>query len=58
LPLRIVEESDTIEQTRREDRKAPRRHMGDRLKRFFFKNALYEVIAIRDETLAPDARKS
>ena len=39
LPLRIVEESDTVAETRRADKIAPRRHAGDRLKRLFFKNA-------------------
>ena len=52
LPLRIVRESDTIEETMRAGRAEASRHAGDRLKRFFFKNALYEVIAVKDEELA------
>jgi SAM-dependent methyltransferase len=46
LPLRILEEADDIEKVKRE---APAvRHVGDRLKRLFFKNAQYEVIALRE----------
>ena len=45
LPLRIVRQSDTIEQTRRA--RPPIRHPGDGLKRLFFKNALVEIIAVR-----------
>jgi SAM-dependent methyltransferase len=48
LPLRIVEESNTIEQTRNDDKTAPRRHVGDRLKWLFFKNAQFELIAIKE----------
>jgi SAM-dependent methyltransferase len=58
LPLRIVHEFDTIEETRRAGRTERRRHMGDRLKRWFFKNALYEVIAVREENLAPPSHAS
>ena len=49
LPLRIVEQSDTVAETRKADKVAPRRHAGDRLKRLFFKNATLEVIAIKAE---------
>lgn len=45
LPLRIVSEFDNIEEVRRE--RPLIRHVGDYLKRLFFKNARYEVIAIR-----------
>ena len=48
LPLRIARESDTIEQAKREGSGLPVRHMGDRLKRWFFKNARWEVIAVRE----------
>jgi SAM-dependent methyltransferase len=48
LPLRILRQSDTIEETRREGRTTPARHFGDRLKRWFFKNARWEVIAVRE----------
>lgn len=47
LPLNIVEERDTIDQARREAFEIAPRHAGDRLKRWFFKNALYEVLAIK-----------
>ena len=46
-PLHIVSECDTVHEVKRGE--AIRvRHMGDHLKRLFFKNALYEVIAVRD----------
>jgi SAM-dependent methyltransferase len=48
LPLRIVSETDNVEEVKRQSHRAPVRHAGDRLKRFFFKNAQYEVIAIRE----------
>ncbi|HET7708189.1 MAG TPA: class I SAM-dependent methyltransferase [Sphingomicrobium sp.] len=45
LPLTVLDEKDTIAATKREK---PRiRHAGDRLKRLFFKNAQYELIAER-----------
>jgi SAM-dependent methyltransferase len=47
LPLRILEESNTVAETKRADKIAPRRHAGDRLKRLFFKNAELEVIAVK-----------
>ena len=50
LPLRILEESNTITETRQIDKIAPRRHAGDRLKRLFFKNAQIELIAIKETT--------
>ncbi len=46
LPLTILEESDTVGQTRRSAVAA--RHLGDQLKRLFFKNASWEVVAIKD----------
>lgn len=48
LPLRILRHSDTIEETRQEGRTMPVRHVGDRLKRWFFKNARWEAIAVRE----------
>jgi SAM-dependent methyltransferase len=48
LPLRIVSESDDVEQTKRLGRAARPRHLGDRLKRLFFKNARWEAIAVRE----------
>ena len=47
LPLRIIEEDTDLEATRREAKETPPRHLGDRLKRLFFKNATWEVIAVR-----------
>jgi len=45
LPLETLSEADTIAETRR--KKAPVRHAGERLKRLFFKNALFERIAVK-----------
>jgi len=47
LPMNIVVESDTVDQTRREGRTFRARHNGDRLKRWFFKNARLEIIAAK-----------
>lgn len=47
LPLKILSASSDIDEARARARKRPARHMGDRLKRVFFKNALYEVVARR-----------
>jgi SAM-dependent methyltransferase len=47
LPLKILSEKSNIDEARALARKRPARHIGDRLKRVFFKNALYEVIARR-----------
>ena len=48
LPLRMLQESDDIEDVERAGRSRPARHIGDRLKSLFFKNARYEVIAARE----------
>jgi SAM-dependent methyltransferase len=45
LPLRFLEESDTIQETR--SRPVQARHAGDQFKRLFYKNASWELIAIR-----------
>lgn len=47
LPLRIVSDHYDIAEANAEARAQPPRHMGDRLKRLFYKNALYEVVAER-----------
>jgi SAM-dependent methyltransferase len=47
-PLRLLSETNNIAESRSLARQRPPRHVGDRLKRLFFKNALYEVIAVRD----------
>lgn len=47
LPLQVISVTDNVEARRHEARNAPSRHAGDWLKRVFFKNAQFEVIAIR-----------
>ena len=47
LPVEILSERSNIDEARARARKQPARHLGDRLKRVFFKNALYEVVARR-----------
>ena len=47
LPLEILSAQSNVDEARARARKLPPRHVGDRLKRVFFKNALYEVIARR-----------
>jgi SAM-dependent methyltransferase len=47
VPLEILSETSNIDEARVRARKQPARHFGDRLKRVFFKNAVYEVIARR-----------
>jgi SAM-dependent methyltransferase len=47
-PLRIVKETTNLDKAKARAQKTPARHAGDRLKRVFFKNALYEVIAVRE----------
>lgn len=47
LPLEILSAKSNIDEARARARQLPARHLGDRLKRVFFKNALYEVVARR-----------
>lgn len=47
LPLQILRAKSNVDETGARARKQPARHVGDRLKRVFFKNALYEVVARR-----------
>ena len=47
LPLKLLHESENIDETKARARARPARHLGDKLKRIFFKNALYEVVARR-----------
>jgi SAM-dependent methyltransferase len=47
LPIQILSEKSSIDEARALARKRPARHFGDRLKRVFFKNAVYEVVARR-----------
>lgn len=48
LPLRVLNESGNVADAKRAARQRPSRHTGDRLKRLFFKNALYELLAERE----------
>lgn len=48
LPLQTLSERDNRAEAKAAARERPPRHAGDRLKRIFFKNALYETIAVRD----------
>jgi SAM-dependent methyltransferase len=48
LPLRVIDESGNVSDAKRAARLHPPRHLGDRLKRLFFKNALYELVAERE----------
>jgi SAM-dependent methyltransferase len=48
LPLRIVDRSENIEGTKRLARIRAPRNLGDLLKRLFYKNALFEMIAVRE----------
>lgn len=45
LPIEVLSEKNGIDEAKTRARKMPPRHMGDRLKRLFYKNALFEVVA-------------
>jgi SAM-dependent methyltransferase len=47
-PLRMVKETTDLEAAKTRAQQTRARHAGDRLKRVFFKNAVYEVIAVRE----------
>ena len=47
LPFRILQETSNIDKAKAIARQLNPRHGGDRLKRIFFKNAVYEVVAER-----------
>jgi hypothetical protein len=47
LPLHILSKKSNADEARAKARQKPPRHLGDRLKRVFFKNALYELVARR-----------
>ena len=47
LPLEILSSKSNVDEARARARKQPPRHLGDRLKRVFYKNALFEVVARR-----------
>ena len=48
VPLQILSATSNVDEARARARSAPPRHLGDCLKRVFFKNALYEVVARRN----------
>lgn len=48
LPLRVLEERSNIAEARELAKRRVARHAGDRLKRLFFKNAVYKVIATKE----------
>lgn len=48
IPLQILSARSNVDEAKARARKQPPRHIGDRLKRVFFKNAVYEVIARRN----------
>ncbi|NUT00469.1 MAG: class I SAM-dependent methyltransferase [Sphingomonas sp.] len=50
LPFRIIENKVDLDAAMDEARTSPPRHLGDRLKRLFFKNAVFEVVAVREPT--------
>jgi SAM-dependent methyltransferase len=57
LPLRILSAKSNVDEAKALARKRPARHVGDRLKRVFFKNALYEVVARREEDQSEESAK-
>lgn len=48
LPFKILRSSIDIAAAKLEARQVPPRHIGDRLKRLFFKNATFEAVAVRE----------
>lgn len=48
LPFRVLQETRDIAEAKLLAKQGAPRHAGDMLKRIFFKNALYEVIAVRE----------
>ncbi len=50
LPLNVVTERCDIDGTRQQAKTRKPRHLGDRLKRIFFKNARYVMIATRPDS--------
>ena len=45
LPVRVLSEKHGIAEAKERARKVSPRHLGDRLKRLFYKNALFEIVA-------------
>jgi SAM-dependent methyltransferase len=52
LPIEVLSEKLGIEEAKERARQQPPRHVGDRLKRLFYKNARFELVA-RKETGTP-----
>lgn len=52
LPVTMLREQARISEARAKAKTMRARHLGDRLKRVFFKNALYEVVACRRDERA------
>lgn len=48
LPLKIIEENSTVAQTKAAARQTRKENAEQRLKSIFFKNAVYEMIAVRE----------
>ncbi|HWN11185.1 MAG TPA: class I SAM-dependent methyltransferase [Pyrinomonadaceae bacterium] len=49
LPFRLLQETNNIAECRTVAKRRAARHAGDKLKRIFFKNAVFEVIAMREK---------
>jgi SAM-dependent methyltransferase len=50
LPFNVLQEHAYLNEARQMSRRSRPRHPADRIKRLFFKNALFEVIAVRNST--------
>lgn len=53
LPLQVLRKKSNVDEALAKARKRSPRHLGDRLKRVFFKNALYELVARREHERRP-----
>jgi SAM-dependent methyltransferase len=47
-PIQILKETNNVAAAKAKARRSPPRHFGDQIKRVFFKNALYELVAMRN----------
>lgn len=56
LPLDLLHERDTVAEATERQRNAPRKRTSDLLKRHFFKNAMYEVIAVKRADVSAGGR--
>jgi len=55
LALRVVHEESGVAEARELAHRLAPRHAGDRLKRLFFKNARFELMAVRDPEWTPSS---